>query len=188
MAITFTKLALQSDGKIIAGGYIYSGIDYKNVLLRYNTNGSLDNTFDADGYVLNVIDLGAASNALIIQADGKIVTAGSTNDGTYTAINLVRYNTNGSIDNSFDVDGIVKTRFTALSNESATDITLQPDGKYIVAGYSLQDTSKAIALARYESVGAVGINDLPLLDGNVILFPNPTSSAKSGETDHPRPI
>ncbi len=171
-----TKLTLQPDGKIVAGGFVFSGIGYKNVLLRYNPNGSLDNTFDLDGYVTTLIGAGSSINSLIVQSDSKIITAGGSNDSLYGQITLVRYNSNGSIDNSFDSDGIVKTRFTNLSNETATDILLQSDGKYIVTGYSLQDTNKAIALARYKSVGAVGIKDMELLDENIILFPNPTSS------------
>lgn len=80
-------------------------------MARYNTNGSLDTTFDGDGKVTTAIgtsdDIGRSA---ALQTDGKIVVAGSTSTGgTNSDFALVRYNTNGSLDTSFDGDGKVTT-------------------------------------------------------------------------------
>ena len=89
-------VAIQSDGKIIVGG---------SHLLRYNANGSLDPTFDLDGYV--TLDFNAS--AVIVQSDGKIVAAGTLYTGSTPDFALARYNTNGSLDTTFNGDGRVIT-------------------------------------------------------------------------------
>ena len=44
-----TTVAIQANGKIVAGGYAFNGIDNDFAIARYNMNGSLDSTFDNDG-------------------------------------------------------------------------------------------------------------------------------------------
>ncbi len=75
-------------------------------VLRYNTNGTLDKTFDSDG--IAGIDLGfltvSKASTMTLQSDGKIVVAGFENDhlnATTKDIGVARLNTNGSLDGSF---------------------------------------------------------------------------------------
>lgn len=92
-------------------GYSNQGGNFDFAVVRYNANGSLDNTFDTDGKVTTVI--GADHDyvrGIAIQSDGKIVVVGDY----YVGINnddiaLVRYNANGSFNNAFDSDGKVTT-------------------------------------------------------------------------------
>ena len=76
-------------------------------MLRYNSNGSLDTSFDGDGIVLT--DFGANNYGIgysvTTQADGKILVAGTSEED----FALVRYNSNGSLDTGFDGDGKVTT-------------------------------------------------------------------------------
>ena len=107
---TANDVAVQSDGKIVVAGS--SGSDF--ALTRYNTNGTLDATFGTGGRVNTDFPtgMGGLGNALVIQPDGKIVVAGQATDPTSptnTGFALVRYNTNGSLDTSFDGDGRVVT-------------------------------------------------------------------------------
>ena len=70
--------------------------------MRYNTDGSLDTTFDSDGVVTTAI--GSAddyANSVAIQSDGKIVVAGYSDNGSNGDFALVRYNTDGSLDTTF---------------------------------------------------------------------------------------
>src|SRR5262249_52386604 len=98
-------LAIQPGGKILAGGY--SGGNF--ALARYNADGSLDQTFGTRG--LATTDIGRRSNdwleAVGLQADGKIVAAGSTRDprSTTDELALVRYNADGTLDTSFGTGG-----------------------------------------------------------------------------------
>jgi uncharacterized delta-60 repeat protein len=71
------SLALQRDGKIVVAGYSSTASGRNFTLARYMQNGTLDNTFGANGTVItdfgNVNTLG---RSVAIQGDGKIVVAG----------------------------------------------------------------------------------------------------------------
>src|SRR5262249_54528810 len=98
-------VALQPDGKIIAvgraaTGYSRStGYQYDFGVVRYNTDGTLDNTFSGDGKTTTVVvrDHGDQPSDVEVQKDGKIVVAGFA-DGDFA---LVRYTTDGSLDTAF---------------------------------------------------------------------------------------
>src|ERR1019366_9190728 len=109
-------------------------------LARYNTNGSLDNTFSDDGK--QTTDFGSTDDkavAMSIQTDGKIIVAGSSGNG----IGLARYNTDGNLDNTFNGNGLVTTDFGIT--DFVSSMIIQPDGKILVGGKS--------ALVRYNSNG-----------------------------------
>lgn len=124
---------IQEDGKIVAAGYEYETLDF--VLMRFNTDGSLDNSFGTGGKLITDIDhVINMAYCLAIQPNGKIIAAGYTQ---YTSANmditLVRYNPDGSLDNTFSVDGKVVTSFSDYT-DVAKAIALQSDGKILVAG------------------------------------------------------
>ena len=143
-------IVLQADGKIVAAGSTWNGVNYNFALVRYNMDGSLDTTFDTDGVVTTTIGSGNdEANAIVLQADGKIVAAGSNYDFA-----LARYNTNGSLDTTFDIDGVVTTNIGS-SVDIIYDIALQPDGKIVAAGFANNGISDNIALARYNTNGSL---------------------------------
>lgn len=137
---TGRAVALQSDGKIVLGGHGHTSYsDDDHVLVRYNSDGSLDTSFDGDGIVVTSFDYSGITadvlNAIGIQTDGKILTVGHTWDTPdISVITLARYNSDGSLDTSFDGDGKLITWFTQSDNPVA--LAIQPDGKFIVAGGS----------------------------------------------------
>ncbi|MGW1624481.1 calcium-binding protein, partial [Streptomyces sp. NPDC002172] len=117
-------LAVQPDGKIVVAGEVGS-TRFDFVLVRYNTDGSLDTGFGTNG--IQRTDFGDydSAEALAVQPDGKIVAAGSS--GGRAA--LARYNTNGTLDPGFDGNGLVLT-----PGGGAEDMKLQGDGRIVVAG------------------------------------------------------
>jgi uncharacterized delta-60 repeat protein len=146
--------ALQPDGKIVAAGTTVFdfGVQQQFALVRYNSNGTLDTTFDTDGRLL--IDFGSyaqSANSVLVQPDGKIVSVGypdtESDDSDFL---LARCNANGSLDSSFGVGGKVRTSFGDL-NGGANGAVLQPDGKIVAAGFQATqtDTNVDFALARY---------------------------------------
>lgn len=149
--------AIQSDGKIVVAGTSSSysstvGDYYRFVLLRYNTNGTLDNTFDGDGRVLCDSGKNRDAFALAIQADGKMIVAG-TIDSNFA---LYRYNSNGSLDNTFGVSGKVITDIAITSLDIIYSLALQSDGKIIACGTTYNSsTNSDIALIRYNTNGSV---------------------------------
>ena len=129
---------------------------------RYNTSGTLDNTFDGDGRVTT--DFGATLDiafAVAIQTDGKIVVAGTD----LSDFLLARYNADGTLDTNadadpgvaFDFDGRVRTDFNGSIDE-ANAVVVQPDGKIVAAGFAVVDGSTTdFGLARYNTDGSLDL-------------------------------
>ncbi|MEZ0318206.1 MAG: cadherin-like domain-containing protein [Methylophilaceae bacterium] len=144
---------VQSDGKILIAG----NINHQFALVRLNSDGSLDNSFDSDGTLTTHIGVmpedDSFANAVALQQDGKIVVAGQSFNGDVSVLALARYNADGSLDSTFSDDGIVTTSF-GFSQDTATSLIIQPDGKILVAGRGYGEDSK-FALARYLSDGAL---------------------------------
>lgn len=149
-----TAIVIQSNGKIMVAGYSRNGAYYDFGLVRYNIDGSLDNTFGSSGKVLT--DIGGESDlafSVAIQSDGKILVAGYCDDGLYADFALVRYNNDGSLDNTFDSDGKVSTDF-ASSGDRGHSVVIQNDGKIVLVGYT--SISRAcFALVRYNNDGSL---------------------------------
>lgn len=147
-------LAIQNNGKIVVAGFIDT--TGAMALVRFNSDGGLDTTFDFDGIVTTVISANDdLAYDVALQSDGKIVVAGYTDKsppGNPAEIALVRYNIDGSLDNTFDGDGIVTIDISA-SDDEASAIVIQPlDGKIVVAG-GAGLLATQIALVRYNSNG-----------------------------------
>ncbi|MET0752995.1 MAG: hypothetical protein ABWZ66_06465 [Pyrinomonadaceae bacterium] len=149
-------VAIQTDGKILAIGYsrIGGGAQYDTIIARYNTDGSLDANFDGDGKLL--VDIGidnSNATAVTVQADGKIIAAGTSYNDSQGNFTLVRYNADGSLDASFDGDGVVITSFDNASSYAAS-VATQADGKIVVAG-SYANGAPDFAVARYNTDGSL---------------------------------
>ncbi len=147
--------AVQADGKIVVAGGFNNGVNYDFAVFRYNPDGSLDTSFDADGKVITSVGNSQDfADAVAIQADGKIIAAGhSSIDGVSSGFALVRYNTDGSLDPSFGTGGIVTSAF---GYGFIYDIAIQGDGKIVAAGSSYNDTTyQDFTLARYNSNGTL---------------------------------
>ncbi len=102
---------------------------YRFALARYNTNGTLDTTFSADGKVTTNFSASVdEAHAVAIQADGKIVAAGHSNGERNGTFALARYTAHGTLDPTFGGDGKVTTDFTPLF-DVVFGVGIQDDGK-----------------------------------------------------------
>jgi uncharacterized delta-60 repeat protein len=144
-------VAIQSDQKIVVAGRVGRSGGRIGVA-RYNTDGSLDTTFSADGK--KAVDFTPGddrADLLAIQADGKIVAAGTANYLTRRArFALVRLDTEGTLDTSFGGDGRVRTNFTR-NFDGAFSVAIQADQKIVAAGQA----AKNVGVARYNSDGTL---------------------------------
>ena len=147
------SVAVQPDGKILVAGYSNASSNFDFVLLRYNANGSLDTSFDTDGIATTNIGAGDFGYSLVVLPDGKILVAGYSNAGGTYDFALLRYNANGSLDTSFDTDGIVTTNVSDY--DDGRSVAIQPDGKILVAGYSNAGVIYDFALLRYNANGSL---------------------------------
>ncbi|MEU2617193.1 calcium-binding protein [Streptomyces sp. NPDC007157] len=132
---TAEALAVQPDGRIVAAGS--SGGRF--ALARYNTNGTLDPSFDGNGLAVTP---GGGAQDMKLQSDGRIVAVGSGPSG---AFEVRRYNTDGSLDGGFGTGGAVTTDFGG--GDAARGVALQSDGRIVAAGLGGPD--RDFALARY---------------------------------------
>ena len=148
-------VAIQPDGKIIVAGAFSNGNNSDFALLRYNTNGSLDTSFNGTGMVTTAIGSGTdASTSVALQSDGKIVVAGWSSNGSNEDFALVRYTGSGALDSSFGSGGKVTTPIGA-NDDRGYSVTVQSDGKIAVAGYSFNGSNYDFALVRYTAGGAL---------------------------------
>ena len=205
---SLSSIAIQSDGKIICGGYSSNGSNTDFAIVRVTSLGILDDTFDSDGIVTfnfnngndNCLDvivqndgniLGAGysysgatkvltlvriastgaldgiistqvgtghsyAQSIVLQNDQKIVVCGTSILNSYNVFTTLRYNANGTLDTSFDGDGIVQTQIS--SNDAwATAVNIQSDEKIVVCGYSMNNQ---------EDLTAIRLNSNGSLDNN----------------------
>ena len=147
-------VADQADGKIVVVGS--DGEDF--VVTRLNVDGSLDQSFGDGGKVItDFIEGQDTARSVIIQADGKIVAAGSAKrrSGSRPGFALARYDINGAPDNSFGGDGKIIIDF---GDNEAFAVAVQPDGKLVVAGFEfsvISGTEANFAVARVNSDGTL---------------------------------
>ncbi|MFN0277839.1 MAG: hypothetical protein ACKVRN_04470 [Pyrinomonadaceae bacterium] len=170
-----SAVAIQKDGKIVAGGFCRNGTDYDFALVRYNVDGSLDTSFNGSGIVTT--DVGAAAGyatSVAIQSDDKIVVGGYCYNGSHNDFAVVRYRADGSLDPNFS-GGIVITPIVN-SNNYAASVAIQPDGKIIAAG----GAGTSFAVVRYTAFGQLDTSFNGT--GKVITsFDNARSAARSLE-------
>lgn len=157
-------LALQADGRIVVAGSApnnapqmedmghQGGNNDDFGIVRYNSDGTLDNTFGTDGRVTTTFGHNDIASAVAIQADGKIVAAGSNNH----VFLLGRYSTDGTLDPTFGAGGQVITD-SGFNGDKGNGVVIQPDGKIVIAGYAETGTTNIwdFFLARYNSDGSL---------------------------------
>jgi uncharacterized delta-60 repeat protein len=149
------SVVIQSDQKIVFGGSTKSSdfTDFAFAIARCNSDGTLDNTFGTEGKVVTSIEPGSEGNSVAIQSDGKILLGGSSR----WFINLVRYNSDGSLDTAFGTGGKVITDIEGYYGEKCKSVALQSDGKILLGGYGQHNSSDKpyFILVRYNTNGTL---------------------------------
>ncbi len=156
-----SAVTVHSNGKIIAAGGA--------AVTRLNTNGSPDTSFGANGSVTVPFAISGYDRAVAVQSDGKVVVVG-TDRGDFA---IVRLNTDGTLDTSFGGTGTVKTNVGFGSrrgpgpnpvtepiptDDSASGLVIQSDGKIVVAGTSVQNIQASITNVYSTSMAVIRYN------------------------------
>jgi uncharacterized delta-60 repeat protein len=178
-------VVIQTDGKIVVGGVGTNGSGSKDFfMVRYNTDGSLDSSFGSSGKVATSFTTSDDRVwTLILQPDGKIVAAGSSNTGTLDFA-IARYNTDGSLDTSFDTDGKLTVSLSSGADE-AYSMVQRPDGKIVLGGYATVATGNqdwALAQLGLPAAPALSITGAPTSspEGTAISLASSVSPAATG--------
>lgn len=145
-------VAVQGDGKIVVAGSVRREGETAFALLRYEPDGSLDAGFGAGGIVITLLsEVHGQLLGLTIQDDGRIVTVGTTSNNYDSFSVIVRYNPDGSLDSSFDGDGLLLT-----PHRQPSAVVVSDDGRILVAGGAPQVSARylEVSLARYNPDGS----------------------------------
>jgi uncharacterized delta-60 repeat protein len=184
-------------GKIVVAGYTYNRDTPSHstdiAVVRYESDGRPDSCFGMNGKVIT--DFGGPrpqpyphnddnAKAVAVLPNGKIIVGGNSNtyDGG-TAFALVRYKSNGGIDSSFGVNGMTHTYIGYGS--TATSMTVLPNGKILLAGYTLTLGSGGFTLAQYKKDGTLdssfGSNGIVLASRYSSLWENQSTVQENGK-------
>lgn len=153
-----------SQQKIITVGAIdlVDNYKYRIRLAGYLNNGTLDQNFGVNGIVDNYITESERPHCSILQLNDKLIVGGLYSNATESGSLLLRYNSNGTYDSSFGVNGIVKIPFLNNYLEDVFDfdaISLFSNNKFIVAGSSRQYVDEFVVeyakLMKFNSDGTV---------------------------------
>jgi len=147
-------IAIQGDGKIILAGAVFISSSNTNfAMVRYKTNSEVDSSFGNNGRVITPIgNINDEVSSMAIQKDGKIILAGNSNNGTNFDFAMARYSTSGLVDSSFGNNGIVIAPI-GNSDDYASSIALQVDGKILLGGSTGAWPSIDFAIARFDTSG-----------------------------------
>ncbi|AWA30338.1 hypothetical protein HYN48_09700 [Flavobacterium magnum] len=135
--MTASDIKLQADNKIVICGRIDSVVNNYvldcHFLARFNSDGTPDTSFGTAGRVVMCVDFDHKSefNQLIIQPDGKMLVLGHVdgfNDSPYTRSEIMRFNTDGTIDNTFNAE------ISNTSNSYIQKMRLLNDGRILLLG------------------------------------------------------
>ena len=135
-------LVRMDDGRYVGCGVFFSpGTANDFLVARFNSDGSLDASFNSVGYAVTPFGPsgpGDQCNAVAIQPDGMLVSAGYSYESGPSRVAMTRHTANGLLDTSFGIGGklSIDASATANGNSEAKAILVQPDGKILVAGYA----------------------------------------------------
>jgi uncharacterized delta-60 repeat protein len=163
------SLGIQSNGKILLGGYCYSGDPTYNkdfCIVRFNSDGSIDTDFGLSGKVITNVRGDDNALSLKVLSDDRIMLGGycdDNSDSNYFC--YARYGSDGSYQTSDDVN-ISNTGF-----DFATSLVVESPAKFLLGGYCDADQ---FCLARLNfsdiSAGSDIGNSLALQsDGKILL-------------------
>ncbi len=169
-------VAIQADGKVLVGGNTY-GWDQNYALARLNQDGSFDTSFGTGGSVISGfsnIPYNDYGRCLLVQPDGRILLGGATSENSDNAFGVMRFNSDGSLDNGFDGDGQVIHNIVSGYADQPYAMAFQPDGKVVCAGLATSDTGVDFAIIRMNGGGGgTGVEEHA--GAGVALWPNPTT-------------
>ncbi|MBK7030565.1 MAG: T9SS type A sorting domain-containing protein [Bacteroidales bacterium] len=170
------EVLLLTNGKIVVGGYTAGDF----LVMRYNTNGTLDNTFGTNGYTFTDFDnFQDKAFAMAIDNNGSLFLGGrgyEDGNGGLFHFAVAKYNSGGSLDNSFNSDGKM-TVVMGSDQSSIFDMAIQTDGKLLLGGQSTNISGGLtdFALLRLENA-SVGMEETEAKNSIISVSPNPSTA------------
>jgi uncharacterized delta-60 repeat protein len=164
LTFRFIDMAIQQDGKIVLAAIEgTSGGDEDFAVVRLTSDGIPDSSFDNDGRAITQFYpfYTDGPSSVILDASGKIVTAGLA----YQSSALVRYNSDGTLDESFGTGGKIESDTLGWGNSYTVSVALAPNSKILIA---CTTEGVSFKVARFNDDGTLdstfGVNGLAEMD------------------------
>jgi uncharacterized delta-60 repeat protein len=150
-----TGVAVDSQGRIVVGGYSKSSTEYDFAVARFTPDGHLDNTgptsFGPFGFRTTQIGSSDAhATALAVDSQDRVILAGESRIGAQQVATLARYNADGTLDSNFGTGGTVTLPFGSGVNAMASGVAIDSQGRIVIAGRAVSTTTNdQFVVARY---------------------------------------
>ncbi len=150
------SITIQQNGKILVSGYLKTMAGFDFLLLQFNSEGNLDTSLGDEGIVITDFYNGNdKAYSMELLSDGKIVIAGTIQNGNHNDFGLVQFHPDGSIDTSFGQLGKVVTDFGNGFDDNGAALAIQEDEKIIITGRTGHPSNHQFGIARYNSDGSL---------------------------------
>lgn len=150
------SIALQPDGKIVGCGMIApsnAGSQQWPGVFRFNSDGSVDSTFNGTGYHRLQFGAGAGDlTKIFVNDDGTITCTAAAFTGMLGAM---RFLPDGSLDTTFNNTGITSIQLPSFAQSAEGSGVMLPDGSVITVGIAFNGVDYALMLAKFDVTGAV---------------------------------
>lgn len=149
---------VQPDGKIVAAGRSRTSTTGLSTfaITRHHPDGTLDGGFGSGGVVTAFSGYNVFCFDVRLDAAGKIVAAGRIYQAGAWDVGVLRLTSSGALDGTFGSGGLVRFAMAANATEDfATALVVQPDGKIVVAGHANRPSGQHIAVARLLAGGGL---------------------------------
>ena len=144
-----------SDGDVLVGGSTDDGDD-DILAVRLTPVGVLDTAFSSDGKATVAIGSGNdVGYGVAEQDDGSVVVVGTSHDGSFEDIAVVRFTSAGALDTGFSGDGKLTTD-SGSGDAFGYGVVLTSAGKVVVAGEAVGTSDADFAVLVYEGASAPG--------------------------------
>jgi uncharacterized delta-60 repeat protein len=152
--------AIANDKILVCGSYD-NGFGSGGLIVRYNSNGSIDNAFGNNGFSGTSVSIGDEFSFLAPQSDGKIIAIGTTYDLIEgSALIVAKLNANGTPDNTFGVFGKVMVKIGTNDFVECIAMAVQPDGKIVlsIVSTSTETFEDSYSLVKLTATGALDVS------------------------------
>jgi uncharacterized delta-60 repeat protein len=134
----YTDVKIQPNGNLVAAGWILhtgaNGMDLK--VARVLPTGHWDTTFAKGGvFSYEIGNNGSTANSTATLSNGNILVVGQTTVSSQNKAFILQLNSAGQLATSFGTGGFLQLNI-GCCDDSANDIVVQPDGKFLIAGYT----------------------------------------------------
>jgi uncharacterized delta-60 repeat protein len=148
------SVAIQSNGKIVAGGQTSRNGINQFALIRYTNDGIVDSSYGSQGLVITNFGNACNINSIALTTDNKVVAVGNYNNGSAGDFAIARYLKTGALDPTFNGNGEVTSNFG--NSDNAISVAIDTAGKIVVGGYYTDPSNNShFEIARYSTNGSL---------------------------------